>query len=128
MMPDKKAGKNPDKTIDSNESTDVPLVKEDDQNISAHSVVPAKSSPTANNKEWNGFPCDRCDKSFPNNKLAKDLHMQRIHNIKTLQSTPGPIRTRPSTKCNWCSYMCKTRPSMSKHIELFHKDKKRTFL
>ena len=126
-MPDQISGQNLDKTIDPKEFTDVPLVREEDQNISAHSVVPTTSSPTLNNSEGNGFPCDMCDKSVPNNKSARALHMQRMHNIKTLQSTPGPVRTRPSTKCNWCSYICKTKPSMSKHIDLFHKDKKELF-
>ena len=127
-MPDQHTGQNLDKTIDPEDSTDVPLVSEEDQKIPAHRVVLATMSPTLNNKEDKGFSCDMCDKPFPNNKLAKDLHMQRMHNIKTLQSTPGPGRTRPATKCSWCSYICKTKPSMSKHIELFHKDKKRTFL
>ena len=127
IMPDQIPGQNLDKTIDPKEFADVPLAREDDQKITAHSVVLATRSPISNNKDSNGFPCDKCDKSFPNNKLAKDLHMQRKHNIKTLQSTPGPSKTRPSTKCNWCSYMCKTKPSMSKHIELFHKDKEGLF-
>ena len=127
-MTDQEPSQNLDKTIYPKDFTDVPLVKEEDQNISADSVVLATTNPTSSNKEANGFLCDRCDKSFPNNKSAKDLHMQRIHNIQTLQSTPGPVRTRPSTKCNWCSYICKTKPSMNKHIELFHKDKREHFV
>ena len=68
-MPDKKSGPNLDKTIDPKEFTDVPLVLEDAQKISAHSVVLATISPTTNNKECNGFLCDKCEKSFSHNKL-----------------------------------------------------------
>ena len=52
--------------------------------------------------------------------------MQRAHDIKSLQSTPGEksVKTRPSNKCTSCSYTCKNKISMNKHIELFHKVKK----
>ena len=126
---------NLDKTIDPEELTNVTLVLEEDQVIPAHSLILSTHSSLLSQGESNGFPCDKCDRSFPNEKKAKDLHMQKVHNIKTLQSTPGPVnrntrivdkdnRTRPTTKCTWCSYICKSKPSMNKHIELFHKYKK----
>ena len=79
---------------------------------------------------------DKVWKSFSYDKLAKDLHMQKAHNIKILQFTPGQVhqntrilekygRTRPATKCTLCSYICKIKPSMNKHIEIVHKDKKK---
>ena len=126
---------NLEKTIDSEELTDITLVLEEDQLIPAHSLTLATHSSIQSQEEGNGFPCDKCDKVFPNENKAKDLHMQKEHNIKTLHSTPYPVkrnagiiekdtRTRPVTKCTWCSYICQSKPSMNKHIELFHKDKK----
>jgi hypothetical protein len=117
-----------DKTINSNDLMDVTLVLEWDHKLKAHSVILATSSSTITNDNDGGFPCDKCDKSYPNEKLAKDLHMQRAHNIKSLQSTPGEksVKTRPSNKCTSCSYTCKNKISMNKHIELFHKVKKET--
>ena len=84
--------------------------------------------------EGQGYPCDKCDKRIPNNKAAKDLHMYRAHNMKTLQSTPGPanlrvkessieMKTRSSIKCSLCSYTCKSKPTMKKHVEIFHNKK-----
>ena len=126
---------NLEKTIDSEELTDITLVLEEDQLIPAHSLTLATHSSIQSQEEGNGFPCDKCDKVFPNENKAKDLHMQKEHNIKTLHSTPYPVkrnagiiekdtRTRPVTKCTWCSFICKSKPNMNKHIELFHKDKK----
>ena len=131
-MPEQTSDTNLENTIDPKELNGVPLVPEEDQKIQAHSQTLATSSPTTNLEEGLGFPCDKCDKSFPNEKKAKDLHMQKVHNIKTLQSTPGPVyrntekdnRTRPTTNCTSCSYICKTKVGMTKHIDLFHKSKK----
>ena len=88
---------------------------------------------TTENEEEVGYPCEQCDKTFPNMKAGKDLHMQRVHNIKSLQSTPGPPRrsqnensqiiTRPPIKCTLCDYVCKSKPTMKKHIEFIHKSK-----
>ena len=33
------------------------------------------------------------------------------------------IKIIPSNKCTWCSYTCKNKQSMTKHIERFHKGK-----
>ena len=85
-------------------------------------------------EEVQGFLCDKCPKPIPNNEAAMKLHMQRAHNIKTLQSTPRPasrsikessieIKTRPSIKCNLCNFICKSKPSMKKHGEFFHKNR-----
>ena len=87
-MSDQKPGPDTEKMINLKDSTNVPLVHKEDQEIPAHNTILTTCSPT--HEERIGFPCDKCDKYFPNDKSAKDLHMQRTHNIKTLQSTPGP--------------------------------------
>ena len=119
-MPDQIDGSTLDKTIRPNEFTKVTLAIKDDKQLSAHSTILATSSHTTNNEEGYGFPCDKCDKSFPNEKKAKDLHMQTEHNIKTLKATPGPVKrsttitrpkakgevqTRASIKCSLCSFV-----------------------
>ena len=116
-MPDQIDGSTLDKTIRPNEFTKVTLAIKDDKQLSAHSTILATSSHTTNNEEGYGFSCDKCDKSFPNEKKAKDLHMQTEHNIKTVKATPGPIKrstTRISIKCGLCSFVCKSGPSMKK--------------
>ena len=55
-------------------------------------------SSTPNIEEDHGFPCDKCEKSLPNQKKAKDLHMLAVHNIKTYNTTPGPVRQSTTIK------------------------------
>ena len=78
------------------------LVPKDNKYVSAHSTILSISSPNGNSAGEHGFPCDKCEKLMPNQKKAKDLHMQTEHNIKTFKATPGPIKrstTRTSIKC-----------------------------
>ena len=81
-MSDQTNGPNLDKTIKPNDLTNVTLVPKDDKKILSHSIILSTSRSTTNKEEGNGFPCDKCEKVFPNHKKAKDLHMQRDHNIK----------------------------------------------
>ena len=86
-----------DQTLD-NDSNDlmvVTLVLEGDHKLKAHCVILATSSSTITKDNDGGFPCDKCDKSYPNEKLAKDMHMQRAHNIKSLHSTLGERVLKP---------------------------------
>ena len=122
-MSDQTNGPNLDKTIKPNDLTNVTLVPKDDKKILSHSIILSTSRSTTNKEEGNGFPCDKCEKVFPNHKKAKDLHMQRDHNIKILKATPGPIRrstSRLPIKCGVCSFTCKSGPIMKKHTERLH--------
>ena len=123
IMPDQTGSSNLDKTIKPTEFTNVTLVPKDNKYVSAHSTILSISSPNGNSAGEHGFPCDKCEKLMPNQKKAKDLHMQTEHNIKTFKATPGPIKrstTRTSIKCGVCSFVCKSGPSMKKHTEMLH--------
>ena len=75
------------------------------------------------------FPCDRCDRTFPK-KFGRALHLSKIHNIKTINYTPGIVRQnskkymeiRLSLKCTLCSFISKSKPNLIKHIDIQHKD------
>ena len=127
-------GSNLDKTIKPNEFTNVTLVPKDNKVFSTHNTILSTCSTTTQNEEAYE-PCDKCEKPLPNQKKAKDLHMQAVHNIKTFKATPGPVRrsttitrrkagveiqTRTSIKCGLCNFACKTGPSMKRHTEMFH--------
>ena len=61
------------------------------------------------------------------------MHMQRMPNFKTLQSTPGPVRTRPSTStikiqltsftCSKCNSTFDNKHRMKIHIKSQHEGK-----
>ena len=76
------------------------------------------------------FPCDRCDRTFLK-KFGRALHLSKMHNIKTINYTPGIVRQnskkhmeiRLSLKCTLCSFISKSKPNLKKHIDIHHKDK-----
>ena len=76
------------------------------------------------------FPCEKCDRVFPK-KQARALHLNKAHNIKTINYTPGIVRQnskkhmeiRLSLRCTLCSFISKTKLSLKKHIEAHHKNK-----
>ena len=82
----------------------------------------------ASEKEDAKFCCEKCGKEY-SKKRALDLHMKGAHNIKTITYTPGPVtsktkletKTRLSLKCDLCTFVCKSNPSMNKHLEMHHK-------
>ena len=76
-------------------------------------------SSTSNIEEAHGYLFDKCEKSLPIQKKAKDLHMHAVHNINTFNATPGPVKrsttitkrearvevqTETSIKC--CLWLC----------------------
>ena len=60
---------------------------------------------------------------------ARDIHMTKYHNTKSINYTPGPVtrkikvetKTRLSIRCTLCTFICKSNPSMKKHVETHHK-------
>ena len=82
----------------------------------------------ADNAKELGYPCDECNKSFPNNGKAKELHTTKEHGHGTIQYTSGPLKSsfkRQITEaqtwpinCTTCSFKCKSRPTMKKHMEI----------
>ena len=70
--------------------------------------------PTMSQLESHGKVIHKQD-GIPNQKNAKDLHLQTEHNIKTFKAPPAPNKhstTRTSIKCGVCSFVCKSGPSM----------------
>ena len=87
---------------------------------------------TPHNKENNdmSFPCEKCERIFPK-KQARALHLNKAHNMKTINYTPGVVRqnskkhmeVRLSLRCTLCSFMSKTKPILKKHMEVHHKNR-----
>ena len=70
------------------------------------------------------FPCDKCDRIFA--KLqARNLHMDKIHNIKTIKYTPFPAKRkvgRPPTRfiCDVCNVKLTTETEFKSHMMIKH--------
>ena len=68
--------------------------------------------------------CEKCDKTFQK-KGQKDLHMKKIHNIKTMQYTPATgLRKvgRPAHRfiCEKCKEKKKTESELKNNINIMH--------
>ena len=117
-------------------SIDVTIASKNDPNLPAQQAVPGTSNVIEKTTEANKaegyedlkFPCEKCGKEY-SKKKALDLHMTGAHNTKTITYTPGPVpckskmetKTRLSLKCDLCTFICKSNPSMNRHQETQHK-------
>ena len=73
------------------------------------------------------FPCDKCGKIFMKIQ-ARNLHMDRVHNIKTIKYTPLPAKRkvgRPQTRfiCDVCNVKFSTESEFKSHMTLKHTNK-----
>ena len=90
---------------------------------------PIIEKPVAQNKQQ--FPCEQCGRIFL--KLqARNLHMDKIHYIKTIKYTPFPAKRkvrRPQTRfiCEECNVKLITESELRNHMTMVHNNhKKRT--
>ena len=105
---------------------DAPLVCGDDPQILAQELIIGTKQ--AEVPEEVTFGCEKCEKKFSKEK-ARDLHMTKYHNTKSINYTLGPVtrkikvdtKTCLSIRCTLCTFICKSNPSMKKHVETHQK-------
>ena len=113
------------------------LIAVDDQLITIGSIediektdVINKEKPTNDNEKKEKFPCQKCQRVFEKEK-ARDLHMNREHNTKSHQYTPGLAKRkvgRPTTRftCAECKNNLGNENDLRKHMMTMHNNHKRT--
>ena len=113
------------------------LIAVDDQLITIGSIediektdVINKEKPTNDNEKKEKFPCQKCQRVFEKEK-ARDLHMNREHNTKSHQYTPGLAKRkvgRPTTRftCAECKNNLGNENDLRKHMMIVHNNHKRT--
>ena len=74
------------------------------------------------------FPCDKCGRIYVK-VLARNLHMDKVHNIKTIKYTPLPAKRkvgRPQTRfhiCDVCNVKMITESELNSHMKTKHANK-----
>ena len=84
-------------------------------NLNAEKLVLAKEEK---------FPCVKCGRIFLKFQ-ARNLHLSRMHNIKTVKYTPMPAKRkvgRPQTRfiCDVCNIKLITESELRNHMTMVH--------
>ena len=108
-------------------TTKVEIVDEDGEG-SENVVLENLNEPLIKVEEVKGkdFPCEWCD-NISRTKSAKELHMKRNHNDKTIQYTPSPTNRKVGYtwfSCKNCKVKKRTENELKVHNKTVHMSNK----